>query len=77
METHERLVKAIKDAGLTQMAVAEHFGVTPSTVNRWCLGVYKPDEVNARLIEVRFGIPADDWLEPVDRRRLKKFGAGA
>lgn len=51
-------------AGLTQMQVANHFGITDSAVNQWEKGKTMPK--GTRLIEMAelFNCSVDDLLRP-------------
>lgn len=61
MELSERLKKARNAVGLTQKAVAEHFGIQRVSVTQWELGETRPDQDKFGSLASLYGVSLD-WL---------------
>lgn len=61
MELNERLKKARNAVGLTQKAVAEHFGIQRVSVTQWELGETRPDQDKFGSLAALYGVSLD-WL---------------
>jgi len=71
MELNERLKRARNAVGLTQKAVAEHFGIQRVSVTQWELGETRPDPEKFGALADLYGVSLDWLLEergdgPVD-----------
>lgn len=61
MELNERLKRARTAVGLTQKAVAEHFGIQRVSVTQWELGDTRPDQDKFSALADLYGVSLD-WL---------------
>lgn len=61
MELNERLKKARTAVGLTQKAVAVHFGIQRVSVTQWELGATRPDQDKFGALANLYGVSLD-WL---------------
>lgn len=61
MELNERLKRARNAVGLTQKAVAEHFGIQRVSVTQWELGETRPDQDKFGALANLYGVSLD-WL---------------
>lgn len=61
MELNERLKKARTAVGLTQKAVADHFGIARVSVTQWELGETRPDQDKFGSLASLYSVSLD-WL---------------
>lgn len=70
-----RTIKELREErGWTQLDLANHVGVTPSTVYNWERGKFEPRYSQLRLLALAFGVAMDDIL-PWEGFELEKSAA--
>ncbi len=59
--------------GITQEAMAEHFGITPQAVSKWERGVATPDIALLPEISAYFGVTIDELFALSDDTRMERI----
>lgn len=59
--------------GITQEAMAQHFGITPQAISKWERGVAAPDISMLPEISAFFGITIDELLDISDETRMDRI----
>ena len=69
-------IRELRQAGgLTQLQVANHLGVVPSTVYHWERGTVVPSGRHLQQLARLFGVSADAILLPAPEERASKRAA--
>ncbi|MGN0985999.1 MAG: helix-turn-helix domain-containing protein [Candidatus Enterenecus sp.] len=59
--------------GITQEAMAQHFGITPQAVSKWERGAASPDIGMLPAISAYFGVTTDDLFALSDETRMERI----
>lgn len=59
--------------GITQEAMAQHFGITPQAISKWERGVATPDIAMLPDISAYFGVTIDELFAVSDDTRLERI----
>ncbi len=67
-------IKALRQRrGITQEAMAQHFGITPQAVSKWERGVATPDIAMLPDISAYFGVTIDELFSLSDETRMERI----
>ncbi len=67
-------IKALRQRrGITQEAMAQHFGITPQAVSKWERGVTTPDIALLPELSAYFGVTIDELFSLSDETRIDRI----
>lgn len=59
--------------GITQEAMAQHFGITPQAISKWERGVATPDIAMLPALSAYFGVTIDELFALSDETRMERI----
>ena len=59
--------------GITQEAMAQHFGITPQAISKWERGVATPDIAMLPALSAYFGVAIDELFALSDETRMERI----
>ena len=73
MEIGKRIKEMRQKRGITQDAMAQHFGLTPQAISKWERGVATPDIALLPDISAYFGVTIDELFSLPDDTRMERI----
>lgn len=73
MEIGKRIKEMRQKRGITQEAMAQHFGLTPQAISKWERGVATPDIALLPDISAYFGVTIDELFALSDDTRMERI----
>ena len=73
MEIGKRIKEMRQKRGITQEAMAQHFGLTPQAISKWERGVATPDIALLPDISAFFGVTIDELFALSDDTRMERI----
>ena len=73
MEIGKRIKEMRQKRGITQEAMAQHFGLTPQAISKWERGVATPDIGLLPEISAFFGVTIDELFALSDDTRMERI----
>lgn len=73
MEIGKRIKEMRQKRGITQDAMAQHFGLTPQAISKWERGVATPDIALLPDISAYFGVTIDELFSLSDDTRMERI----
>jgi transcriptional regulator with XRE-family HTH domain len=73
MEIGKRIKEMRQKRGITQDAIAQHFGLTPQAISKWERGVATPDIALLPAISAYFGVTIDELFSLSDDTRMERI----
>lgn len=73
MEIGKRIKEMRQKRGITQEAMAQHFGLTPQAISKWERGVATPDIALLPDISAFFGVTIDELFSLSDDTRMERI----
>lgn len=73
MEIEKRIKEMRQKRGITQEAMAQHFGLTPQAISKWERGVATPDIALLPDISAYFGVTIDELFALSDDTRMERI----
>lgn len=73
MEIGNKIKSLRQQRGITQEAMAKHFGVTPQAISKWERGVATPDILLLPDISAYFGVTIDELFALSDDTRMERI----
>jgi transcriptional regulator with XRE-family HTH domain len=73
MEIGKRIKEMRQKRGITQDAIAQHFGLTPQAISKWERGVATPDIALLPAISAYFGVTIDELFSLSDDSRMERI----
>lgn len=73
MEIGNQIKSLRQRRGITQEAMAQHFGITPQAISKWERGVATPDISLLPDISAYFGVSIDELFALSDDKRMERI----
>lgn len=73
MEIGNQIKQLRQRRGITQEAMAQHFGITPQAISKWERGVATPDIAMLPDISAFFGVTIDELFAVSDDTRMERI----